>query len=74
MSVRAPFPDRWQCVWFEVNQVHEDEGVHYFDDGSYSAYMFVDGVLSAVFYVEAGAVLSVSFSDSRSRQPIQPQG
>ncbi len=60
--VGSPLPSDWRCIWFEVNQVHEDDGSYYFDDESYSIYMFVDAVLSVVFYIENGTVLSVSFS------------
>lgn len=62
VRVASPLRTDWHCIWFEVNQVHDEEGTYYFDDESYSVYMFVDAVLSAVFYVEGGAVLSVSFS------------
>jgi hypothetical protein len=62
VNVRAALPKDWHCVWFELNQVHEDDGTYYFDDDSYSVYMFVDGVLSVVFYLAAGVVESASFS------------
>jgi hypothetical protein len=62
VRVASPLPTDWHCVWFELNQVHDEDGTYYFDDDSYSVYMFVDGVLSVVFYVGAGVVESASFS------------
>jgi hypothetical protein len=54
-----------------MNRVHEDEGSYYFDDESYAIYMFVDAVLSAVFYIEKGTVLSVSFSAQLSVEQLK---
>jgi len=62
VTVRSALPDDWHCVWFEVNQVHEEDGAYYFDDDDYTVYMFVDALLSVVFYIERGVLISVSFS------------
>lgn len=62
VAARRPMPLGWHCVWFERNTYFEENGAYYVDDTSYSVYMFVDGILSVVFYVEDGALESVAFS------------
>lgn len=62
VRVASALPADLHSTWFEVNHVYEDGGKWWSDDESYSVYMFVDAVLSVVFYVERGALLSVVFS------------
>lgn len=62
VCAESGLPKDSHCVWFERNLVHQEDEAFYFDDKSYSVYMFVDAVLSVVFYVEDGRLLSASFS------------
>jgi hypothetical protein len=62
VHVTKSVPADWHSVWFEKNLVHQENEKYYFDDESCVVYMFVDAVLSVVFYLEDRKLLSVAFS------------